>query len=169
MSAVTAGSKEAIFGGPLRARGVTRQKSPGRGDLLAAEAGRTGDRSAALRARAGRWSCILAEERVRACRSWARTGRRRSISWVVSSADRGSRAGGPCRGLGAIIHAKSHLRKHSGPFSRPVIILPEPGAVVRFAACNTCDERGDRRQQGGHVWRPLAREGGDPPKIPRSR
>src|SRR3954470_22561055 len=56
MSAVTVGSQEAMFGGPLRARGVTRQKSPGLGDLLAAEEGRTGDRSAALRARAGRWS-----------------------------------------------------------------------------------------------------------------
>jgi hypothetical protein len=54
MSEVTAGSREAMFGGLLRARGVTRQKSPGRGDLLAAEAGRTGDSSAALRARAGR-------------------------------------------------------------------------------------------------------------------
>src|SRR5215218_6194975 len=105
MSEVTAGSEEAMFGGLLRARGVTRQKFPGRGDLLAAEAGRTGDRSAALRERAGRRSCILAEERVRACRSWARTGRRRSIPWVVSAADRGARAGGPCRGLGAIIPA----------------------------------------------------------------
>src|SRR4051794_3979715 len=84
MSAVTAGSQEAMFGGLLRARGVTRQKSPGRGDLLAAEEGRTGDRSAALRERAGRRSCMLAEERVRACRSWTRTGRRRSIPWVVA-------------------------------------------------------------------------------------
>src|SRR4051794_6140888 len=98
MSEVTAGSREALFGGLLRARGVTRQKSPGRGDLLAAEEGRTGDRSAALRERAGRRSCILAEERVRACRSWARTGRRRSIPWVVSAADRSARAGGPVAG-----------------------------------------------------------------------
>src|SRR3954453_8603838 len=161
MSEVTVGSKEAMLGGPLRAKGVTRQKSPiDRKPVRPPSPGQAGQ---------GRRSCMLAEERVRACQSWARTGRRRSISWVVSTADRGARAGGPCRGLGAIIHAKSHLRKHGGPFSRPVIILPEPGAVVRFAICNTCDERGDRREPGGHVWRPLAREGGDPPKIPRSR
>jgi hypothetical protein len=54
MSKVTAGSQEAIFVGLLRAKGVTRQKSPGRDDILAAEAAKTGDRSAALWARAGR-------------------------------------------------------------------------------------------------------------------
>ena len=54
MSEVTTGSQEAIFGGRLRARGVSRQKFLGRGDLLAAEAGKTGDRSAVPRARAGR-------------------------------------------------------------------------------------------------------------------
>src|SRR3954453_15909041 len=92
------------------------------------------------------------------------------VNSVGGERRRSGRAGWwTCRGFGSIIHAKSHLRKHSGPFSRPVIILPKPGAVVRFATCNICDERGDRRQQGGHVWRPLAHEGGDPPKIPRSR
>ena len=53
---VSAGSEGAIFVGLLRARGVGRQNSPGLGDILAAEAGKAGDRSAALRARPGRWS-----------------------------------------------------------------------------------------------------------------
>src|SRR3954452_23788729 len=39
MTEVAAGSKEAIFVGLLRARGVTRQKSPGLGDTLAAGVG----------------------------------------------------------------------------------------------------------------------------------
>ena len=54
-------------------------------------------------------------------------------------------------------------------FSRPVIALPQPGAVVGFATCNTCDWRGECRQRGGHFCRPLAREGGRPTKFPRSR
>src|SRR6478672_1927084 len=45
-----------LFGGSLRARGPSRQKSPDLGDTLAAEAGKAGDRSAALPARPGRWS-----------------------------------------------------------------------------------------------------------------
>src|SRR5205085_2738725 len=107
-------------------------------------------------------------------RSNPRAGRSREAealghARLPSTVDRGARADWTLSRAQHNIHAKSHLRKHSGLFSRPVIILPEPGAVVRFASCNTCDERGDRRQQGGHFWRPLAREGGDPPKIPRSR
>src|SRR3954452_687369 len=39
MTEVAAGSKEAIFVGLLRAKGVTRQKSPGLGDTLAAGVG----------------------------------------------------------------------------------------------------------------------------------
>ena len=50
------GSKRVLFVGSLRARGVGRQNSPGLGDILAAEEGKAGDRSAALRARPGRWS-----------------------------------------------------------------------------------------------------------------
>src|SRR3954447_10169555 len=45
-----------LFVGLLRARGVGRQNSPDLGDTLAAEAGKAGDRSAALPARPGRWS-----------------------------------------------------------------------------------------------------------------
>ena len=51
---VSAGSEGAIFVGLLRARGVGRQNSPDLGDILAAEAGKAGDRSAALRSRPGR-------------------------------------------------------------------------------------------------------------------
>jgi hypothetical protein len=51
---VSASSEGAIFVGLLRARGVGRQNSPDLGDILAAEAGNAGDRSAALRARPGR-------------------------------------------------------------------------------------------------------------------
>ena len=50
------GSKGGHFVGLLRARGVGRQNSPGLGDILAAEEGKAGDRSAVLRARPGRWS-----------------------------------------------------------------------------------------------------------------
>src|SRR3954465_9844819 len=112
---------------------------------------------------------MLAEERVRACRSWARTGRCRSIPWVVSAADRGSRAAWTLSRARCNNPCKISFAQTWRPVQPPVIILPEPGAVVRFATCNTRDERGDRRQPGGHFGRPLAREGGDPPKIPRSR
>ena len=54
MSEVTAGSQEAIFVGLYAREGGDPTKSPGLGDLLAAETGRTGDSSAALRARAER-------------------------------------------------------------------------------------------------------------------
>src|SRR4051812_29226080 len=109
---------------------------------------------------------MLAEERVRACRSWARTGRCRSIPWVVSAADRGSRAAWTLSRARCNNPCKISFAQTWRPVQPPVIILPEPGAVVRFAICNTRDERGDRRQPGGHFWRPLAPEGGDPPKIP---
>ena len=85
-------------------------------------------------------------------RSNPRAGRSREAealghARLPSTVDRGARADWTLSRAQHNIHAKSHLRKHSGLFSRPVIILPEPGAVVRFASCNTCDERGDRRQQ----------------------
>jgi hypothetical protein len=52
---VMIGRKGTIFGGLLRARGVGRQKSPGLGDILEAEEGKTGDVSAALQARPRWW------------------------------------------------------------------------------------------------------------------
>src|SRR4051812_21361578 len=102
---------------------------------------------------------MLAEERVRACRSWARTGPCRSIPWVVSAADRGARAAWTLSRARCNNPCKISFAQTWRPVQPPVIILPEPGAVVRFAACNTCNERGERRQPGGHFWRPLAREG----------
>src|SRR3954452_5068331 len=95
-----------LFGGSLRARGSSRQKSP------SSPASRSDLRARGKPGRGGA-SSLLAYEPVRACRDRVRLGRCRSILRLASGVDRRVRAARPCCERGPDVYGKSSLAQTS--------------------------------------------------------